>query len=140
MTSFSPFADSLTPFSLGPFSDIGDGAYVPLQDIDNTFQYNGTVSWNKGNHSFKFGASLIRRQARNVQSASAVGAYSFGLTTDNVSNPTNDPTLQLQQQNQQLASALTGGFNSQTRNFNLTPPDYRAWEPSGFAQDSWKAT
>ena len=75
MTSFSPFADSLTPISVGPFGDIGDGAYVPLQDIDNTFQYNGTVSWTKGNHNFKFGAGLIRRQARNVQSASAVGAY-----------------------------------------------------------------
>ena len=75
MTSFSPFANSLTPVSIGPFGDIGDGAYVPLQDIDNTFQYNGTVSWTKGNHNFKFGASLIRRQARNVQSASAVGAY-----------------------------------------------------------------
>jgi hypothetical protein len=37
MTSFSPFADSLTPISVGPFGDIGDGAYVPLQDIDNTF-------------------------------------------------------------------------------------------------------
>jgi hypothetical protein len=79
MTSFSPFANSLTPVSVGPFGDIGDGAYVPLQDIDNTFQYNGTVSWTKGNHNFKFGASLIRRQARNVQSASAVGAYNFNL-------------------------------------------------------------
>ena len=133
MTSFSPFADSLTPVSIGPFADIGDGAYVPLQDIDNTFQYNGTVSWNKGNHNFKFGASLIRRQARNVQSASAVGAYSFNLSSD-----TNGD--QLTQQNNQLASALLGGFNNQQRNFNITPPDYRAWEPSGFAQDSWKAT
>ena len=44
MTSFSPFANSLTPISIGPFGDIGDGAYVPLQDIDNTFQYNGTLS------------------------------------------------------------------------------------------------
>jgi Carboxypeptidase regulatory-like domain/TonB dependent receptor len=131
MTSFSPFADSLTPINVGPFGDIGDGAYVPLQDIDNTFQYNGTVSWTKGSHNFKFGASLIRRQARNVQSASAVGFYQFNLSSD-----TN--TDQLTQQNNQLASALVGGFNSQTRNFNISPPDYRAWEPSGFAQDSWK--
>jgi hypothetical protein len=58
-TSFSPFANSLTPVSISPFGDIGDGAFVPLQDIDNTFKYNGTVSWNKGNHNFKFGASLI---------------------------------------------------------------------------------
>src|SRR6201996_9059150 len=54
MTSFSPFANSLTPVSIGPFGDIGDGAYVPLQDIDGTFQYNGVVNWTKGNHNFKF--------------------------------------------------------------------------------------
>jgi hypothetical protein len=133
MTSFSPFADSLTPASFGPFSDIGDGAYVPLQDIDNTFQYNGAVTWTKGNHNFKFGGGLIRRQARNVQSASAVGAYSFNLPTDSNSD-------QLTQQNQQIASALTGAFNNQQRNFNLSPPDYRAWEPSAYGQDSWKIT
>lgn len=131
MTSFSPFADSLTPVSIGPFGDIGDGAYVPLQDVDSTFQYNGTVSWTKGNHNFKFGGSLIRRQARNVQSASAVGAYGFNLSSDN------DPN-QTVQQNNQLASALLGAFNNQSRNFNISPPDYRSWEPSGFAQDSWK--
>ena len=135
MTAFSPFANSLTPVSIGPFGDIGDGAYVPLQDIDNTFQYNGTVSWSKGNHNFKFGASLIRRQARNVQSASAVGAYSFNLPSD-----TQNATNQTQIQDNQIASTLLGGFASQSRNFNLTPPDYRAWEPSGFAQDSWKVT
>jgi hypothetical protein len=120
MTSFSPFADSLTPVSVGPFGDIGDGAYVPLQDI-------------KGNHNFKFGGSLIRRQARNVQSASAVGAYNFNPSSDTNSD-------QLTQQNNQLASALVGAFTSQVRNFNISPPDYRSWEPSGFVQDSWKAT
>jgi hypothetical protein len=133
MTSFSPFADSLTPISVGPFGDIGDGAYVPLQDIDNTFQYAGTVSWTRGNHNIKAGLSLIRRQARNVQSASAVGAYSFNLPTD--SSPD-----QLTTQNNQLASALVGAYASETRNFNLFPPDYRSWEPNGFVQDSWKAS
>jgi len=139
MTSFSPFADSLTPIAVGPFGDIGDGAYVPLQDIDNTFQYGGTVSWTKGNHNVKFGAALLRRQARNVQSASAVGSFSFNLTTDGVNLPTNTSAQnQLATQNNQLASTLTGAYNSQSRNFNITPPDYRSWEPSGFAQDSWK--
>ena len=131
MTSFSPFANSLTPISVGPFGDIGDGAYVPLQDIDNTFQYAGTLSWTKGNHNIKVGLSLIRRQARNVQSASAVGAYQFNLPSDSAST-------QLQTQSNQLASALVGAFASQTRNFNLFSPDYRSWEPSGFVQDSWK--
>jgi len=131
MTNFSPYADSLTPVSIGPFGDVGDGAYVPLQDVDNTFQYSGTVSWTKGNHNIKIGAGLMRRQARNVQSASAVGAFGFNLTTD--SNPD-----QLTQQNNQIASALLGAYNNQSRNFNINPPDYRSWEPSFFAQDSWK--
>jgi hypothetical protein len=133
MTNFSPFADSLTPVSIGPFGDVGDGAYVPLQDIDNTFQYAGTVSWTKGSHNIKIGAGLMRRQARNVQSASAVGAFGFNLTTD--SNPD-----QKTQQDHQIASALLGAYNNQTRNFNINPPDYRSWEPSFFAQDSWKIT
>jgi hypothetical protein len=139
MTSFSPFANSLTPVSIGPFGDIGDGAYVPLQDIDNTFQYSGTLSWTKGNHNIKAGLSLVRRQARNVQSASAVGAYGFNLTTDSVNLSTNTSAQnQLATQNNQIASTLLGAFNNQTRNFNLFPPDYRSWEPSGFVQDSWR--
>jgi Carboxypeptidase regulatory-like domain/TonB dependent receptor len=138
MTSFSPFANSLTPINVGPFGDIGDGAFVPLQDIDNTFQYSATVSWNKGNHNIKAGATFIRRQARNVQSASAVGFYQFNLPSDSVPNPNGDPALQLQQQSNQLASTLVGGFSQVQRNFNLFPPDYRSYEPSGFVQDSWK--
>ena len=133
MTSFSPYANSLTPVSIGPFGDIGDGAYVPLQDIDNTFLYSGVLSWTKGNHSIKAGLALIRRQARNVQSASAVGAYQFNLPSDSAST-------QLQTQSNQLASALVGAYATETRNFNLFPPDYRSWEPSGFVQDSWKVS
>jgi Carboxypeptidase regulatory-like domain len=136
MSSFSPFADSLTPFAVGPFGDIGDGAYVPLQDIDNTFQYSGTVSWTKGNHNIKGGLSLIRRQARNVQSASAVGAYQFNLQSDTLNANKDQKTIQ----DNQLASTLLGAFNNQQRNFNINSPDYRSWEPGGFIQDSWKVS
>jgi Carboxypeptidase regulatory-like domain len=131
MTSFSPYANSLTPVSIGPFGGIGDGTYVPLQDIDNTFQYGGTISWTKGDHNIKAGIALIRRQARNVQSAFGVGAYQFNLPSDSA-------FTQLQTQNNQLASTLLGAFTRQLRSFNLYPTDYRSWEPSGFAQDSWK--
>ncbi|MDQ1693642.1 MAG: hypothetical protein QOH85_1177, partial [Acidobacteriaceae bacterium] len=39
---------NLTPISFPGLSDIGDGSFVPLQDIDNTFQYLGNVSWTRG--------------------------------------------------------------------------------------------
>ena len=129
--NFNTLSSFLTPIQFGPFSDIGDGAYVPLQDIDNTFQYAGFISYTKGNHNIKAGAAFIRRQARNVQSAFAAGQYGFGLQSDNAAT-------QKQTQDNQLASSLVGAFSSDSRNYDLTPPDYRTTEPSGFVQDSWK--
>ncbi|WP_263384894.1 TonB-dependent receptor [Granulicella arctica] len=132
--NFNALSSFLTPIQFGPFSDIGDGAYVPLQDIDNTFQYAGSVSYTKGAHNIKAGGSFIRRQARNIQSAFAAGQYTFGLPSDNVSGNLK------QTQDNNLASSLVGAFSAASRNYNLNPPDYRSYEPSGFVQDSWKIT
>ncbi len=129
--NFNALSSFLPPIQFGPFSDIGDGAYVPLQDIDNTYQYAATVSYTKGNHNLKFGASFLRRQARNVQSAFAAGQYNFGLVSDSAGT-------QKQTQDNQLASSLVGAFAGEGRNYDLFPPDYRSYEPSFFGQDSWK--
>jgi hypothetical protein len=115
----------LTPIQFGGLSDLGDGAYVPLQDIDNSFQYSGDVSSTIGNHSLKFGAGLIRRQARNLQSAFPFGQYTFGLPSDG-------------NLDQQIASSLVGAFYSSAFSIDLDIPDYRSWEPSFFVQDNWK--
>ncbi len=131
--NFNTLSNFLTPISFGSFPDIGDGAYVPLQDVDNTYQYSGALNWTLGNHSVKFGGQLIRRQARNIQSAFAAGQYGFGLTND---NNTNLP----QQYINQIASSLVGAFTSESRNYDINPPDYRSWEPSGFILDSWKVS
>jgi hypothetical protein len=117
----------LTPLGINGLNDLGDGAYVPLQDIDSNYQYSGTVSYTIGNHNMKMGASLIRRQARNVQSAFPFGQYSFGLPSDAT-------------QDDALASTLVGAFYSSSFNVDLYAPDYRTWEPSFFAQDNWKLT
>jgi hypothetical protein len=122
--NFNPQASGLTPIGINGFPDLGDGAYVPLQDIDNTFQYAGNMTYTVGNHNFKFGAALIRRQARNVQSASALGAFNFGLATDSVAGNA------AQTQANTLASFLVGADTGPNRNYDLYPPDYRSWEPS----------
>jgi len=138
--NFNSFSSYLTPIQFGPFSDIGDGAYVPLQDIDNTFQYLANVSYTKGNHSIKGGVSYIRRQARNVQSSFAAGQYTFGIVSDNVAPSPTIPATQAsaETQDNNLASSLVGAFSADSRNYNLSPPDYRTYEPSFFIQDSWK--
>lgn len=132
--NFNSFSNYLTPIQFGPFSDIGDGAYVPLQDIDNTFQYLANVSYTMGRHNFKGGVSFIRRQARNVQSSFAAGQYTFGLSTDTVAN-NNAKT-----QDNNVASSLVGAFSSDSRTYDLNPPDYRTYEPSFFLQDNWKVS
>ena len=132
--NFNATSSYLAPIQFGPFSDVGDGAYVPLQDVDSTFQYLANVSYTKGNHNIKFGASYIRRQARNVQSAFAAGQYGFGLNSDTVAG-NNKAT-----QDNNLASSLVGAFNFVNRNYDLNTPDYRTYEPSFFVQDSWKIT
>jgi len=128
----------LPPVGFGPFSDIGDGAYVPIFDIDGTYQYLANISYTRGNHNIKFGASFIRRQARNVQSAFAAGQFGFGLPTDNLSAAQGGSPLV--NQTNVLASSLAGAFRSESRNVDITPPDYRTYEPSAFVQDTWKVT
>ena len=132
--NFNSYSNFLTPIQFGPFSDVGDGAYVPLQDIDNTFQYLGNLSYTVGKHNIKGGVSYIRRQSRNVQSSFAAGQYTFGLSTDTVAN-NNAKT-----QDNNLASSLVGAFSADQRNYDLSPPDYRTYEPSFFIMDSWKAS
>ena len=132
--NFNSYSNYLTPIQFGPFSDIGDGAYVPLQDIDNTFQYLANISYTRGKHNVKGGVSFIRRQSRNVQSSFAAGQYTFGLSTDTVAN-NNAKT-----QDNNLASSLVGAFQSDSRTYDLNPPDYRTYEPSFFLQDNWKVT
>jgi hypothetical protein len=132
--NFNLLSNVLTPIAFGPFSDIGDGAYVPLQDIDNTFQYSGVVSYTIGSHQVRAGASFIRRQARNVQSAFPAGQYGFGLSSDNVSGGG------AKQNDNILASSLAGAFSSEGRNYDIATPDYRTYEPSFFIQDSWKVS
>jgi len=127
-TSLNAQASGLTPIGINLFPDLGDGAYVPLQDVDSSYQYDGFVSYHHGSHDLKFGAGLIRRQARNIQSAFPFGQYSFGLSTDG-SNP-----------DYVLASTLVGAFTAQSYNVDINTPDYRSWEPGVFAQDTWKAT
>lgn len=124
--SLNAQASGLTPIGINGFPDLGDGAYVPLQDIDNSYQYDGFVSYHHGNHDMKFGGGVIRRQARNVQSAFPFGQYSFGLSSDGNNN------------DYVLASTLVGAFSAQSYNVDINTPDYRSWEPGMFAQDTWK--
>ena len=96
---------------------LGNGSnFVPLQDKDNTYQLMGQVIYNRGNHSMRAGAALIRRIALNIQDNQGEGSWTFR---------TGGPGL------------LEGIFSAATRNVNLFPPYYQTWEPSMYLQDDW---
>jgi hypothetical protein len=92
------------------------GNFVPLFNKDNTYQLNGQMIYSRGNHSFRMGAALIRRTARNQQDNNGEGSWSFVAGA---------PGL------------LEGIFSTSVRNVNLYTPYYQTWEPSGYFQDDW---
>ena len=95
---------------------LGDGAPLPLDYIENWFQYMGSVTYTRGKHSVKIGASLVRRQSTATKSSPGRGTWA-------ISN---------------LPSLLQGTFTSFNRSNTLVRQHYRTWEPSGYVQDDWR--
>lgn len=102
------------------YATVGDGAYLPLEDLDNVLQFAGTATWTKGIHNFKFGASLIHRNTLNAQDNYGIGVLS----------EFNALTLQAN-----LANFLQGNIDEVMRQNDLYPPHYLTYESGEFAQD-----
>ena len=108
----------------GPYNALGDGMFLPLFDYNNTFQYQGSVTWTHGRHNVKTGASLIRRQLNLQQSPSARGSYSVNGTFSG-----------------SVLGDLVAGYASDAQFQNdVAFPRYRSWEVAGYVQDDWRAT
>ena len=110
------------------FQELGDAIFVPLLLFNNTFQYNGALTWTKGAHNFKFGGSLIRRQFALVQSARPRGEFTFNATAGNAPAPLNFG----------LANFIVGAPVTIIRQASLYKPGYRTWESGFYAQDDWR--
>jgi hypothetical protein len=104
------------------YSPLGDAAYVPLLDQNNTFQYAGSLSWVKGASSIKAGASVIRRQVSEGQSPYPRGfMIDYG---DLTGNPMGD---------------LLSDYSTQVqRAYTLIVADFRSWELGYYVQDDYR--
>jgi hypothetical protein len=94
---------------------LGDGAPLPLDYIENWFQYAGAVTYTRGKHNLKIGGGIVRRQATATKSSPGRGQWTV----------TSLPNL------------LQGNFSAVSRNNTLQRQHYRTWEPSIFVQDDW---
>jgi hypothetical protein len=121
----------LAPVFVQNLADLGDGDFIPIKDIDNTFQYQGAVTINRGAHNIKIGAALIRRQALNLQNNYGMGEWTFNTLTNLPATGANATGL---------TALLQGNYFRVQRSNSLAPPHYRMWEPSAYLQDDWHAT
>jgi len=124
-TPLAPETGGLMPvsFNYGGYSSLGDSGYLPIVDLNNTFQYMGSLIFTRGNHSILLGGGILRRQLNYFQSPQGLGSASFAESTGN-----------------SLEDLLTGNAFSYSRNNDLIKPGYRAWENSAYIQDDWRVT
>ncbi len=112
----------LSPIWVVGYSPLGDSGFLPLRNIENNFQYAGSLTHTRGTHNLKMGASLIRRQALNSQQKWGIGFFAFvGLTGNSI------------------ADLLLGIPYQTTRQNELAAPGYRTWESGFYIQDDWRA-
>lgn len=114
---------SLTNVLIGGYGSLGDTFFLPLHDVDNTYQGNGTLTWTHGRQNMKYGASVIRREPFCDQNDEGVGwiLSVFGGPQAN------------------LATFLGGIGELEMRGNQLTGgPHYRMWETGYFFQDDTK--
>jgi outer membrane receptor protein involved in Fe transport len=98
-------------------SMLSSGFYIPILDHNNTFQYNGVVTWTRGPQTVKVGGSLIRRQLNYWQGQGAPQGYFYAAN---------------------WAQFLQGNTLFTGRGNLLYTQGFRSWEPSAFLQDDWR--
>jgi len=107
-----------------PYTGLGDGMFAPLFDYNNTFQYQGSLTWNHGAHNVKTGASLIQRELNWQQSISPRGVYSVNGTFTGSA----------------LGDLIAGYASDAQFQSDLAFPHFRSWEVGGYIEDDWRAT
>lgn len=109
----------------GDYTNIGDGIFIPIIDVNNTYQYNGAINYTHSSHNIKTGGALIRRQLNYFQDQfSPQGGFIF-MPGGAYSNS--------------LANLLAGAPAFSERGNNLAHQGLRSWEPNVYVQDDWRA-
>ncbi len=118
----------------GAYAGIGDAFALPTAYWDTNYQYTGALTWTKGAHSLKFGASLLRRDWSTFQ-ALFKAEFIFSAAQTNSTIGAAGGTG-----GNAFASLLAGYPAQDVRNLSLVAPQYRDSEIGEFVQDDWRVT
>ncbi len=122
ITPDNPTGPPLLFFNSG--LSVGYSPNGPTHEIDNAYIYSDTLSWTKGKHNMKYGASFSAYQDNTVYDFYVDGAFTFSGSSGGAASQ-ND-----------LADFLFGAPDLYTQ-FGQAPSNIRSKNFSGFAQDEW---
>jgi hypothetical protein len=128
-----PQANGMPIFNLSGYTGIGGPASIPTIRLENTF--NPVVNFTniRGNHTLKFGTSIVRRQIIDFQMNQGNGLFNFGNTfTDDPNKPAGTGDA--------AASFLLGAYSSLAQDLQLVWAGYRVLEMGSYFADDWRAT
>lgn len=129
--NFDEVTSGLSLMTITGFSALGDSTFIPLIQVDNTWQVNAAITKTMDAHNIKIGGGYIARQFTVFQSASPVGNFTFNnLLTDNGAGVGGNA----------VASFMLGFPSQVARSHSLIYPHYHTNEPHFFIQDDWRAT
>jgi len=129
--NFDDVTSGLALMTLTGYSALGDSTFIPLIQVDDTWQVNAIVTKTRGEHNIRMGAGYIARKFTVFQSASPVGNFTFNTQlTDNGTGSGGNA----------IASFLLGYPSQVARSHSLIYPHYHTNEPNAFIQDDWRAT
>ncbi len=122
----------LPQLTFNDMSNLGSPTYLPSNEIQNTYTFADTLTFNSGKHTFKAGGEYRPEEFTIYQPADPRGSMSFGTQfTDNAAAPGTGGSG--------FASLLTGQPNGGNIN-NLNNVDYLRHNFGLFAQDDWRVT
>jgi hypothetical protein len=105
------------------YAFIGSPVYLPKEQTPQQFQYNDTITFSRGQHNLKLGATVYAPMRNNFQDEAAVrGFLDFESTFTHY--------------------AYADGLLGLAHEAELTNNDFvdqRLWIAAGFLQDDWKA-
>jgi hypothetical protein len=114
--------------SVTGFAGIGEPTNFPQTRNDNTFQYADDLTFNRGQHAFKFGVNFHRFQSNGTIVGNGRGSYTFSAQS---SAPTTGYSI----------ADLLLGIPTSTARSPYSPRIYdRTGIYGGYAQDDWKIT
>jgi hypothetical protein len=122
------------PFvQLSNFQSAGDPANGPYANWDTLIQFTDHFSWNKGRHSLKFGADILRTRFNLTGNDVARGRFTFsGIYTSPVG-------VSPQPQNA-VADFLLGDMSNAEGQLGQVVAMLRSTSSGFYFQDQWKVT